>query len=95
MPLRFEITATSRQQKDSLVQLLMRRLLGVVAKQPGIELSEISLQTLHDANYRRLKNTVLRHFGSTEFDNGPKRYKIKRAMACAISLYISTFSHFN
>jgi TnpA family transposase len=47
--------------------------IGYVAKQLGAQLSEISLQTLHDANYRRLKNTVLKHFGCTEFDERARK----------------------
>lgn len=47
--------------------------LGFLAKQLGVEVSEIGLLPLQDANYRRLKNTILNHFGCTEFDENGKK----------------------
>jgi len=47
--------------------------LGFVARQLGVEQSEISLQPLQEANYRRLKNTILNHFGCTEFEEQAKK----------------------
>lgn len=47
--------------------------LGFVAKQLGLERYEINLQPIQEATYRRLRNTILHHFGCSEFDEHAKK----------------------